>query len=573
MLDEEEDLDLSSSRSLSYLPPPPEPFLMNAWMVASTVNTPGPQYAATDKLSVTTGCRWTRFLALWLSLRLAGLIASSESRDGTQWDAMHRELEVCEHSFLLTAWPLLPAGQRERILLRLAHLRLLWSQTQAPNFVAPASTNVVDATDSADDDNSYDAACRVISYAALHASQCVARDYLRITWDVLSPKEMPGAVDGRLHTLFAIAQSQHRGRDTSPPQPALSATAVVHTSCMGGLLQTLQRTQQQQHHTADPTHRVWMRSVRTALLQVGFDVVVKVRAAMMDVCYAALPALIDFEACVQLCEVIEGERAHTVAGATAASGDEEEGHKREQLRRTVAALLQAVESFYGNTIDKLLTGYRKQCTSVATPPRLLTAIAVEAPINPFAPPLQATHVASSRNLENASPVYTTVTAPAAAASPAGGGGDAGKVQARQQLALSQAAYALLVEVVEPTCNLLRRYTAERRFTTKANGADAATRRAASALFSDIRPLLQRPQTSERDAAGAAVRENGSSSAASRASVTVIQAFTKFFAKKLDVCFTEALSGSRSSTPSTKSQEQAAMDTHIVASYLSAALRI
>ena len=52
---------------------------------------------------------------------------------------------------------------------------------------------------------------------------------------------------------------------------------------------------------------------------------------------------------------------------------------------------------------------------------------------------------------------------------------------------------------------------------------------------------------------------------------VRQSFVRFFKEKLDSCFAEALRDDRPKTASAKAQEQAEMDTRLVAAYFSAAM--
>lgn len=563
MMEEEENPDLAPSRACSFLPSPPEQTLLDAWMHAATAESFSAESNANGTSEETTCHRWTRFLGVWISLRLAGLIASSNTREGTCWASTRDELELYESSYLCTAWPMLGAGEKGRLRERLTHL-----QTLCRAALTPSSTAETKGSHAADDDDSYEAACRVICNSALNASQCVARDYLRITWDVLNPKDMPEVVDGRLHVLFSGSEEQqHRqqrsGRETPTLSPTSAASSVVHTDCMKDLLRTLQRTHQQ-HHTAGQTYKVWMRMVRTALLQIGYNLVVKMRAAMIDFCYLVLPALIDFEACVMLCEVMDIEKANAVPAVSASAtpgapasvllGDAEETEKRDQLRRTLAALQRAAQSCYKEAIREVLAGYRRQCTSAASPPRLLTATAVEAPANPLTVPPQRRPTSSTQR--------SAETSPARAVDGSGGGGE---VQ-RLQLALSQSAYALLVRVVEPTCNILRRYPAEKSSPRNASGAEGAFRK----------EQLHSPQTKKcGDSDGVAelgFRQSVSSSTDRTPSPAVKQRFKDFFAKRLNVCFLEALGRESTSTPSSKAQEQAAMDAYLVAAYLAAALR-
>ncbi|KPI85267.1 hypothetical protein ABL78_5684 [Leptomonas seymouri] len=565
MIAEDENPDLSPSRTCSFLPAaPPLEGLLEVWLVEVTMGHPKEAGNDCENTSGEATCRrWTRILGLWISLRLAGLIASAGAGNEAFWSATHFEIESYEQFFLFVAWPLLDANQRMRLRSRIAHLRNLCEAALPQPHTPPKADNDAAAA-AVVEDSGYKAACSVLCNSAMRATQCVAREYLRITWDALNPKQMPEVVDRRLQVLFSIRhplQLYHDERETVPS--ALAASGVVHTSSMVGLLRTLQRTYQR-HHTADHTYRVWMRMVRTALLLIGYNLVVKARTAMIDFCYFLLPALMDFEACVMLCEAMENEMTNTVTPVddAAASGDAEESEQREQLRRTLAALLQSTEVFYEETIDGILFGYRKSCVSAATPPRLLTAIAVEAPANPLAPlppPLLQRDVAApNQSFRGTLPIPTP-------------DGSSGEV--RQYLSLSQAAYALLVEVVEPTCNVLRRYPAETNFQRKNSAAGAAARRKSSGrLASPERHKAQHGGGSGCGSAARTTRNDVTPSASPSDPSTVKQRFMKFFKAKVTSCFTDAIQPVRERSASTKAEEQAAMDAHVVAAYLSAAQR-
>ncbi|KPA86394.1 hypothetical protein ABB37_00577 [Leptomonas pyrrhocoris] len=561
MIAEEEDPSLSSSRVCTFCPAAPEWSLLEVWLLAATAEHPRKNIADLENTSdEAAGRRWTRFLGLWISLRLAGLIASRDTKSDAFWTMTHREIESYEQCFLYTAWPLLDVHQRLRLRSRIARLRKS-CQKALPQLNTSSKADSDTAATAVAEDDGYESACFVLCNSAMRAAQCVAREYLRITWDILDPKQIPEVVDSRLRILFSTPQLlQQRNHEYTTTASALAASGVVHTNCMTELLPTLQRTHLQDH-TADHTYRVWMRAVRTALLQIGYNLVVKTRAAMIDFCYFLVPALMDFEACVMLCEVMEREKASTAAAANgaAAPGDAEESEKRRQLRRTMAALLQATQDFYEDTIDDILVGYRKNCIRTASPPRQLTATAVEAPANPLAP---CTPPAPPKGFATSNPSFRG-TLPTSTT-------EGGSEAAQPELSLSREAYVVLIEVVEPTCDLLRRYPAETNFQQKEPVIDVAARRKSSGN-SDC---PEHPQGQD-GCCGNAVHTTGEDAAPSTSQLDpspVKQSFVTFFERKVAGCFTDALYATRSRSASAKVQEQAVMDAHLVSTYLSAALR-
>lgn len=565
MIAAEDSTDVSSSSHRSFLPAAPERSLLEVWLVAATTGRPQAAKDAAATADEAAGRCWTRFLALWISLRLAGLIVSTNATDPTSRATTCREVETYEQCFIAAAWPLLESEQRRRIELRIAYLRKL-CEAASPQR-CKSSTAIKEAPASGEDDSD-EAACLVICNSAVCATQCVAREYLRIAWDFLDPKKVPAMVDGHLRILFSIPQPLQPGTcELSTAAPTLAESCVVHTSCMRDLLQTLQRTLQQPH-AADQTCQVWTRVVRTALLRIGYNLIVKIHASMIEFCYFLIPAVVDFEACVMLCEVMENERKGIAASSTDTAGDAEAAEEREQLRRTLAALLQSTQAVYEAKVAQILSGYRRSCVSAATPPRLLTVTAVEAACNPLTtlpPAALQCHATPTQNFRETLPTPTAEGGNGAACRPL-------------QLVLSQAAYALLVEVVEPTCNVLRRYRTESRLHRRGAPTDAAARRESSGQASNQLMQSAVKDSEERGGAGeertTRVRQESTLSlppAVHQAFPAVRQSFVRFFKEKLDSCFAEALRDDRPKTASAKAQEQAEMDTRLVAAYFSAAM--
>lgn len=554
MVAEESDPDLSSSRTCTYHVKRPPQNLLEEWLLAAMSRYSKAKKDHGSHAGEATGRRWTRFLGLWISLRLAGLIASANaSRDLAFWTETRREVDAYEQCFLCMAWSLLEADRRLRLQLRITHLRKLCSAAlQKRGISAQVRPCAMEAAVEADDD-SYETTCVTICNSAMRAAQCVAREYLHITRGALDPKQMPGVVNGRLQVLFSLQQPTGP-LDTSAEQestapPSLAASKVVYTGCLEELLHQLQRIHQQQH-TADNNHRVWMRVVRTALLQIGYNLVVKIRAGMIDFCYFLIPALVDYEACVMLCEIVENERASTVSPTSAVVApvkeceeeeEEEERKLRSQLRRTLAALLQVIMFSYNAAVDKLLAGYRKACVSCDFSPFMFSTTAAKAPLNPLAPDSRSSPEDEQHTTVEASPSAREKLPPAPTLDGSSGAGG------QNELALSQVAYTLLVEVVEPTCNILRRYPVDPKRHQKARSGSG-----------DV--------TYPHQDGGTLPSTLPSTSPA------VKQALVDFVTKKLKACFIEALVGLEANSASAKAYRQAAMDAYLVTTYFSSSMQ-
>ncbi|CAJ1036773.1 hypothetical protein Q4I30_007560 [Leishmania utingensis] len=519
------------------------PFLMQWMAAAATVSvayhckSTGDHVEDVDHAAAVVVAHWTRLLGMWIALRVELLCSTSGA---VLIPEEEKELERYRQYFVPLAWPMLDQGIRERLVSHLCALaekqgaRQPMCSTSCASDIASSCVAVLRRDE--EDEQKRDEVCT----RAMEATQRVAREYLRISWDVLRPSSVPATVDAKLKRLSA-QQSQ---RNVSEAVGSTPRSAVVHTNCLGDLLQALERLQlrpQRQHVDLDLAP--WLTLTQTALLHIGYDLLTKVRASLVERCYYLIPAVLDYELCVHLCEVTLPESAGLQAH------EKELTRVQGILRLTLQSLLQSAIGLYQHTIEVLLVGYNKKSTatlSASLTPRLVKLSAHLLPKNP----LVTQEVAQNQHTSDAVFVLEPTTHPCAT----------GGVSASAVMRLSGPAFAVLVEVLEPTCDLLQRYPADwnglsARSLKGPDGRDQGATRGAH-------------RESEGGLLSPPPRQQHLMSWHPRCSTTLDarRELMSFLEAKMSSCFADAAAGSGAAAK--KAQRQATTDAYLLVTYLS-----
>ncbi|CAJ1993157.1 hypothetical protein conserved [Leishmania donovani] len=518
--------------------------LLTQWMTAAAAapvtchcSSAGDGDEDMDHATAVVAARWTRMLGIWIVLRVELLCNTS---GGVL--TLEEEYEVGRYRqyFMPLAWPVLDQSIRERLASHLCTLAEKRGASQsmggtscASDMAASSSCGTLLRKDEEDEQ-----ACDEVCTRAMEATQRVAREQLRISWDALHPSSIPATVGTKLKRL-SVQQSRHHESETgSSPRPV-----VVHTNCLGGLLHALIRFRlRPQRRHSDHGSAPWLNLTQNALLHIGYDLLTKVRSSVIERCYYLIPALLDYESCLLFCEA-------TLKESAALQAHERELTRTQSiLRLTLQSLLQSALGMYRRVIDALLVDYKKSAcrSSAGSTPRL---VKVTAPLSP-ANPLVAREAAQKQYAPDAVVPLEPPTHP----------GAADGLSASTVMRLSEPAFSILVEVLEPTCDLLQRYPADwnvlsTRSLTGPDGRDQCvtpgghTARERGLLSPSSRRQHQVSQQPQRSTAMDVRRE-----------------VVSFLDSEVPNCFAAAAAGSGAA--SKKAQQQAAADAYLTATYLS-----
>ncbi|KAG5466384.1 hypothetical protein LSCM4_01534 [Leishmania orientalis] len=520
--------------------------LLTQWMMAATAapvayhcSSAADDGGGVDHAAAVVATRWTRLLGIWIALRLehlrsasGGLLAREEAK----------EVERYRQYFVPLAWSILDRSLREWLASRFCALAEKREARQPAGNTSCASGAAASSACGTiiRRDEEGEQECDEVCTRAMEATQRVAREYLRISWQALHPSSVPAMVDSRLKRLSTHA-SRHSGNETDCSRPKL---AVVHTHCLGDLLQALARLrlQPQQQHP-DCGAAPWLTLVQNALLHVGYDLLTKARASLIERCYYLIPAVVDYESCLLLCEAMLRE------SAVFQTSEEELTRTQSVLWLTLQSLLQSAFALYQHRIGALLVGYKKKSarlSSAGSTPRLVKVAAPVAPANPLAALQEAakTRRASDVSFLLEPPTYR---------------GAAGGLVAPVVMRLSEPAFAVLVEVLEPTCDLLQRYPADQNALSAISPAcaDGRDQGAAPDGHTASKGGLLAPSPPQQRL----VRRQPQGSTA----LDVRRELVSFLEAKLSDCFADAAAGSGAAAK--KAQRQATVDAYLTATYL------
>ncbi|CBZ30894.1 conserved hypothetical protein [Leishmania mexicana MHOM/GT/2001/U1103] len=518
--------------------------LLTQWMTAAAAvpitchcSSAGDGVEVMDHATAVVAARWTRNLGMWIALRVEYLCITS---GGVLTLEEENEVQRYRQYFVPVAWPMLDLRIRERLASRLCALAEKRGASQSMGGTSctsdmAASSSCVTLLSK---DEEGEQACDEVCTRAMEATQRVAREQLRISWDALHPSSIPATVGAKLKRLSA-QQSRHQKSETD----SLTRPVVVHTNCLGGLLYALTRFRlrpQRQH--ADHDSAPWLTLTHNALLHIGYDLLTKVRSSVIERCYYLIPALLDYESCLLLCEALLKESAALQAH------EKELTRTQSILRLTLQSLLQCALGMYRHAIEALLVDYKKNAckSSAGSTPRL---VKVSAPLS-SANPLVAQEPAQKQYASSAVVPLEPPTRPGAA-----DGRSASAV-----MRLSEPAFSILVEVLEPTCDLLQRYPVDwnvlsTRLLTCPDGRDQGEAfdghtASGGGLLSPSsrrqRLVSQQPQRST--------------------AVDVRREVVSFLDAEVPKCFAAAAAGSGAAAK--KAQQQATTDAYLTATYLS-----
>ncbi|GET92861.1 hypothetical protein, conserved [Leishmania tarentolae] len=538
----------SSPQQPSLLPSPVfvkkvEVPLLTQWMMAAAAATCHCSRVSegaedVDHTTSVVAARWTGMLGMWITLRVELLRNAS---GGVLTLEEENEVEHYRRYFVPLAWPMLDRGIRE---LLASHLCALAGKRGLNPSMGDASCAIDMASSSSSGthlrkDEEYEQECDEVCTQAMEATQRVAREQLRISWDALQPSTIPSTVDTKLKRLFEQQSQANKYEADSLPRPS-----VVRTNCLGDLLQALTRFRlQTQRQHADNGRVPWLTLTQNALLHIGYDLLTKVRSAVIERCYYLIPALLDYESCLLLYEAMLQE------SAALQLHQKELTRNNGILRLTLQSLLQSAFSMYERVIEALLADYKKNACrpSAGAAPRF---VHVPVPVS-SANPLVAHKTAKKHHMSDAVIQLEPPTHPCA------GDGRAASAVMR----LSEPAFSILVEVLEPTCDLLQRYpTDENALPTRLlrgtdgcdQGAslDGHTAREGGLISSPSgRPPLGNEQSQYSMA------------------MDVRREVVPFLRAVMSNCFAAAAEGS--GAVAKKAQQQAAADAYLTATYLSA----
>ncbi|KAG5492764.1 hypothetical protein JKF63_01344 [Porcisia hertigi] len=526
---------------------PVEPHFLTQWMAAATTAPVAYHCCPTndkvegvDHVADVVVVRWTRVLGMWIALRVVYLSSRCE-----EVLAPEEEGEVVRYRqyFLPLAWPMLDLGIQERLASCLCALAEKRGASQPKSGTICASgvsaSSLCSAVVIGDDEG--ERVCDEVCTRAMEATQRVAREYLRIGWDVLHPNSVPATVDAKLNRL--AAQQSRLGCSEVGSFEARSV--LVPTSCLGNLLKALVRLRLQLQRP--PVHHslvLCFTLAQKALLQVGYDLLTKVRACLIERCYYLLPTMLDYEFCVLLCDAIQRESAELQRQHT------ELARVQAVLHNTLRSFLKSVFDLYHDVIETLLTGYKKKSAStlIACPaPRLVKVLVPLLSVNP------------SVGIQEASQDHPAPTA-ACVSKPPTYRGAATERRASAVMRLSEPAFSVLVEALEPTCDLLQRHLSalnalSTRSLTSADEHDQGTV-AGSGLTGEGEFLPPLPPQ-EREVSGRHQLPTA---------LVTQRELIYFLAEKMSNSFADAAAGSGMTAKS--AQQQAAADAYLTAAYLS-----
>ncbi|KAG5466925.1 hypothetical protein LSCM1_01102 [Leishmania martiniquensis] len=518
--------------------------LLTHWMVAAT-SAPvayhcGSSSNGTEEVDCAAAvvvARWTRLLGIWIALRLEHL----RSRCGVELAREEaKEVERYRQYFVPLAWPILDRRMREWLtscLFALAEKWDAWRPVGDTSCASDAAASAVCGTMASGYEKGKQE-CEEVCTRAMEATQRVGREYLRISWQVLHPRSIPGTVDSKLKRLYPqVSQYKDYETDSSTPLPA-----VVHTHCLGDLLQALTRLQllpDRQRRDCDSAP--WLTFTQNALLHIGYDLLTKVRASLIERCYYVIPAVVDYESCLLLCEAMLRKSALSKAR------EEELSRTQSILRLTLQSLLQSALDFYHHSIRALLVGYKEKGTRISSAGPTLRLVKVPAPANPLSALQQAAQAQRA----------SEVTFPL---EPSTDRGAADGFAAAAIMRLSEPAFAVLVEVLEPTCDLLQRYPA---------GENALWTRPSTGADERDESLTPHSHTTNKGRLFPySIRQERLVSRQPQCSTSlgVRRELMSFLEAKMCSCFADAAAGS--GTAARKAQRQAATDAYLTARYLS-----
>lgn len=474
--------------------------------------------------------RWTQVLASWIALRLEAVRASRAATDAVD---VQEELLAYQQLFVPAAWPCLSPAMRERlpVLLQRCALPKHHEEPAVPAEAPEASTSRAAAVC-----EEAEAVCT----CAAEARQRVARDQLRIGWDALHPAAVPDTVRERLKGLSESRPEHGQAVDSSEPRPSV---AVVHPLCLKDLVQSLQRLSRLRQKPEGETAVApgvgaavpWLATSHDALLHVGYDLLTKANASQVERCYHLLPALMDFEACVCLCAPDEAAGADsTTGGAAGETSGTGLVRTHRLLCATLEALLEATFRLYRGTLAALLADYGKRSIADEPAPHMVAGNAhALRSINPLLPAAPA-----SALLQPTSDVHR----------------------------LSTPAFAVLVEAVEPTCDLLHRYPPARNRDALGGAADGLPKSLPQDSRIHGRPLEPASNTQQRIS-----RDEATPRRDVRGVPDVERALMTFLVAELGACFHRARGGSgvvaKLGTKSDKVRAQAEQDAYLCTLYL------
>ncbi|CAG9582698.1 conserved hypothetical protein [Leishmania major strain Friedlin] len=519
--------------------------LLTQWMTAAAAapvtchcSSVGDSVEDMDYATAVVAARWTRMLGMWIVLRVELLCNTS---GGVLTLAEEYEVGRYRQYFVPLAWPMLDRSIRERLAARLCALadkrrvsQPMGGTSCANDMAASSFCGTLLGKDEEDEQ-----ACDEVCTRAMEATQRVAREQLRISWDALHPSSIPATVGAKLKRLSAQQSRRHESETGSLPRPV-----VVHTNCLGGLLHALTsfRLRPQRQH-ADHGSAPLLTLTQNALLHIGYDLLTKVRSSVIERCYYLIPALLDYESCLLFCEAMLKESAALQAH------EKELTRTQSILRLTLQSLLQSALGMYRHVIEALLVDYKKSAckSSASSTPRLVKVSAHLLPANP----LVAQEAAQKQHASDAVVPSKPPTHP----------GAADGCSASAVMRLSEPAFSILVEVLEPTCDLLQRYPADWNvlWTRSLTGPDGRDQGATSGSHIAREGGLLSP-SSRRQRLVSQQRQRS-------IAMDVRREVVSFLDAEVSNCFAAAAAGSGAA--SKKAQQQAAADAYLTATYLSA----
>ncbi|KAK7201261.1 hypothetical protein NESM_000187800 [Novymonas esmeraldas] len=558
------DAETSASTAAAASVEPVKSSILRSWMaVVAMAGAPRPIVAGggggadATTTAAAAVARWTRLLGMWIAVRVRFLSRAGEGAAITDGEEVQgaAEGERYRRHFLPLAWSMLDVDARERLAVQLAEFvdtrGAQCARTgHGANCVATGASGANEGEGEGEEEEQQQHV--EVRTHAMQAAQRVSRDYLRLGWDVLHPNSLHGAVDAKLRWLSA-----HSGGESDEEAgPSAPRAAAVHSHCLGDLRSALscwrerrQRDSTSQQAAHGAAVALLLHSTYDALLQVGYDLLTKARASLVERCYYLVPALLDYEACLVLCEA-------AVAHDGEALLPHAEGLVRVRgvLRQLLQSLFLATLAQYRRSVETLLVRYKKTSAGASgststtasavvgagPSPRVVHVPASLPPSNPLRA-LEGTSEQRRRALD----VVST-----------GSGSSGGRVATR----LSEPAFVLLVEVLEPTCELLRRCPAGKDPLPGVASTAVELSGKAAAPGAGAGHDGEDPSLPAKDQGVSAPSQQRDTTTDTRRDLVA------FLAQELSTCFVRAAAGS--GVAAKKAQQQAVADAQITGLYLS-----
>lgn len=239
--------------------------------------------------------RWTTILAFWMEKRIEAMEREAASVDALKTASSNVDESLRYlHLFIPSAYPFIEKGSCQSLEAKLNGMVGTWKGTEIDHrgdVVATGMAHYKEMTKGSCTETLPGDIC----VASATAVELVAHDYLHVTWDYIHPSTIPSSVSRRLQRSATPREA------TSEFNPLRITTAAIPTRFMMPLLEVLRRRRRQLVAAPPGTglSEIEKRWIENALLAVGYNLITKMEAGLIEQVYYTIPALLDFEECAR----------------------------------------------------------------------------------------------------------------------------------------------------------------------------------------------------------------------------------------------------------------------------------